>query len=167
MNQISNTIVEMLAQRQRVNKSTDLEQLTRSLSSKHPGILLEDVIQVFKQFAQDGAGSLVRRRGNNPTRFLWNYNLKEYAEKAMGKRQDVSGLSELGRALRPHELETKRSVGRPKGSKNKTSKIEFQMPKESMIETKPLVTINFELPKGTTAKDIAAVLDLLKETKLK
>ena len=171
MNQVGQQVIEVLSQRQRVNKSTDLEQLTKMLARNNPSILLEDVIQVFRQFSNDGAGSIVRRRGKNPTRFIWNYNLKEYAEKALGKRQDVSELSELGRALRPHELKPKRRVGRPKTNKSEVPKVKFQIPKETIIETKeaskPIVTINFELPKGTTAKDLAAVLDLLKATKVK
>lgn len=153
MNQFETTAFNMLANRQRINNKTDILQFTRIIRNEVPEATEEDTMAFFKSLQDEGKGVLIRGRGDNPTRFIWKYNLKEVAEQALGKRQDASLLDTKAKVL-AKPVKAKR--GRPVGSKNKT----YKMKSGTRTEVQATQAIVFQLPANFSKEDVQALIDL-------
>lgn len=158
MNQLETTVFKMLADRQRINNKTDITQYTRYIRAQLPNTTPEDVLAFFKNLEAQGKGVVIIGRRGNPDRFIWNYNLREVAQNALGNKTEASPAKQAVKVKR--KVVAKRKAGRPAGSKNRTVKI---------IEPKDLSpTLNFsiQLSTNTRPEDIQALIELANSLKV-
>jgi hypothetical protein len=86
-NNVAKAVFENMAGRRRYRKYTNLRFLRRQLEANgKETIAPEKLMSVFKTLEQMGLGSIVIGRRKNPTKFIWNYNLKDVAQVAAGKK---------------------------------------------------------------------------------
>lgn len=78
-------LVNDLSTRERFRARSDLRKMLKALEEKNKSVNKDDFMAVFHALQKMGFGSLVIGRGTNPTRFVWNYNLKDIGLAAKGK----------------------------------------------------------------------------------
>jgi len=147
MNQVETTIYKYLSARQRVNRETNVTRLSSMITHTNPDLSEDAVLGFFRKLQDEGKGSLIIGRKDNPTRFLWDYNLKEVALKALGEP-----VKEVKAITKPQKKR-----GPKPGSKRLKAKSTSETTKPT--EVVPVVTLNFEL-KGANPKDIQALIEL-------
>lgn len=131
------------ANRERFRRHTDIPYFVRTLEAEGIKVKQDDLLIAFKRMSDLGLGTLVYGRGKAPSRFIWNYNLKDIAKAAQGKKslQDAERLN------------------------TKVAAIRQRMSPEQ--EAKPTVSadsnvITFSIPKDTVSKEnILKVIELL------
>lgn len=158
-----------LAERKRFRNITDISHLKNALIRSGEKIIDEDYIAVFKELEAIGVGSLIIGRRGKPSRFKWNYSLKNIGEAAInGKDVVVTPL---------HNTKTKRTLqlvpvapqpkkrGRKPGTKNaiKTTHVKLDAPK-----VEPHVEIDIPVKKdtGTNVLYVALRPDFVFQTNL-
>lgn len=144
--------VDILSARQRMRRVTDLNNFYRFITKKHPDIKDTDFLNVFKKLDNEGAGSLIIGRKNNPNRFIWNYNLKEVAE-SLKKGKDISSL----------KLLTKKSKQR-RVSKRDVKPIQEQEVVAAKHLLSPQIVIQFS--PETPQTEIKALLELVRDLQM-
>lgn len=128
-NETAKSILTHFASRERFRRETDMNRFQSVLLRTGSKVVEKDYHETFKRFQELGLGSIVYGRGNNPTRFVWNYDLKTVGKAAVGQQDTVQ---ELPKAAKP--VRAVRHRGRPKGSKNKgLSKTELLKALEGLI----------------------------------
>ena len=90
-------------------------------------------------------GSIVYGRNGQPTRFIWNYNLKSVGKSAFSEEKEPVKLPEA-------QAQVKRGRGRPKGSKNKPKQLDRKLEAYKVILDQ-------------AASIIASARDIVKEIK--
>lgn len=91
-NETSKALFKMLESRERSRSVTDVRQIFYQLSETNPKISADELIATFKKLEDLGMGSIIHGRDSNPTRFKWNYSLKDIAQKANGKEVALKPL---------------------------------------------------------------------------
>ena len=84
-NETAKNVFDTFANRLRFRRHTNLDRLQFDLIHKGKKIVPEEFQTLFQKLQEMGIGSIVNGRGNNPTRFVWNYNLKAVAKSAEQK----------------------------------------------------------------------------------
>lgn len=142
------TIFKVFGKRQRFRRHTNLDLFFKVIQQEDPTINEREFLSVFKGLQDQGAGSLVIGRKDNPTRFVWNYNLKEVANVAKRGR-GLQGLDPLPKRSRyvPTLVNSDRPVVIPMEPK-----------KQNSVGGGVNITIQF--PEGTRAEDMKALLEL-------
>ncbi len=154
VNQNAETLIlKALGERTRFRRKTDLSRLYRSMSDKVPR---QDFYAVFKKLAQNGAGSLIIGRRNNPDRFAWNYNLKEVAARA-AKGQDIQSLPEL-----PPKARTRRMVKKDVRIEKRKVVRRQELSPAKENNTVATIQVSFQVPANTPQSEILALIDLAK-----
>lgn len=168
MNQVETTIYKLLSNRQRVNTKTDIVQFTRSVRQNEPSISEQDVLAVFKQMQDQGYGTLVNRRGKNPTRFYWTYNLKDVAQKVLGNTSIQLVALDKSLPASRQKVTVKPSVAiqkrRARKLKAKPSKAAATSLHAAML---PPIVISLQLSADTSPKDLQALIELANSLKQK
>lgn len=139
-NDTSKAIFNELSGRQRSHARINIRSLKYDLLTK--GTVIEDdkFIDTFKKLMALGIGSLVVGRAGKPTRFIWNYKLR-----------DITGAVNT-----QPEIKVIAKPGRPKGAPNK----------KKALTTSP-ISITFNLSANTRTEDLAALISLAKELESK
>lgn len=98
--QVAKVMFEEFSSRQRYRDNTNVHHLHNTLRTKGVKLSEDDIITAFKQLTEMGIGKIIFGRGKNPTRFLWNYNLKDVAKAAQGKKplEEAQLLKAVSRA---------------------------------------------------------------------
>lgn len=81
----SKAIFEVLKDRKRFRRYTNLSQFNQVLLNKGYKVVEDEYFDTFKALEKAGAGSLIIGRKGNPNRFIWDYNLKDVAKAASGE----------------------------------------------------------------------------------
>lgn len=182
-------VLKSFTKRRRVNSVTDLDQLYKQFRAQYKSLTQDDIKAVFKELQDKGVGSVVIGRGLKPTRFIWKYNLKDVAERAlagMNNFDKLQPLSEVSRAriidpvsrkmireavtgphaAKPRKIRTKRvkrNLGPIKASQSGIK------PNEILVQfqpnARPVIQLNLELPASMSQKDIEALISLVTEAK--
>lgn len=161
MNQVEQSVFKMLANRQRLSKKTDIPQFTKYLKHVEPNASEKDVLEVFKKLQEEGYGSVIIGRGDKPTRFIWDYNLKDVAQKVLGNEVEVMPLDASKRSVKTRKTRADKGMPRTK----KPRKIAIRKPSE-LKQVQPVISINLKLGEGTSVKDIQALLELANSLKV-
>lgn len=135
------SILSHFASRARTTSSTDLRRLKYLLLNNGNVIEDKEYLGVFKLLQNKGVGAIIYGRKGKPDRFKWNYSLKVISQNALSGLtfQEPSEDEELPLAAEPvfpEQTTEKRKPGRPRGSKNKSSKKAIKMIAKSKVETK-------------------------------
>lgn len=165
MNQLEKTVFEMLADRQRINNKTNLDQFFVYLRNRVPNASDSDLMSVFKSLEELGYGSIVYGRGNNPTRFLWNYNLSDVARKELGEDVEIRPFTKRA-PIKKKKVFTRKIAKKIKPIKF-SKKQETAKPTAQVDSTIPVVSINLQLGKDISPKDIQALIELANSLKSK
>lgn len=142
--QTSKIVFDTLSKRLRFRRETNLDKFHNQLINEGEKIVEDEYLDTFKQLQKLGIGALVHGRGNRPTRFKWNYNLKDVAKSAFS--DEKIDFATLEKKVVP-KVSTKRSIS-PK------------------VDTKPSsLSITLEISSNSRPEDITALLDLAKQLK--
>jgi hypothetical protein len=162
------TVFEVLSERQRSRKRTDLNNLFRQVLRGNPNADHNAFMELFKGMDSNGMGKLVKGRGRNPDRFIWGYDLRQSAEKmriggvnpATKKQLDLvtEAKIETKTTKRPGRP-VKRNIGSLKAKPRPTAKIDYI----AQPEASPVV-IQLQLPNTMSKQDIEALIKLIKGT---
>lgn len=114
-NSTAKSLAKMLAARERFSRETDIKRLYVSLIREGQKLVPNEYNGFFKDLEEAGVGSIIHGRKGNPTRFKWNYSLKD-----VGNRILHPEAKRVIQELPEQNIPKKR--GRPLGSKNKASK---------------------------------------------
>ncbi len=107
-------LINDLSERQRYRHRTDLRKMFTALESEHKNVDKKEFMEAFKMLQDLGIGSIVHGRGTTPTRFLWNYNLRDVGLVAKGKMKPNEMQQLLnGKPVEP-QLQSYRSQGEPR-----------------------------------------------------
>lgn len=151
-------VFEDLSKRERFRRETNLINYERKLLNSGKKIIHGEYLQVWKMLQDLGVGSLIIGRNKTPTRFIWNYNLKDVAKSVKYKQPLKEETTIPPQASVP--VSSKRGRGRPKGSKNKKTLVEFS-PKHTTTTGSPEILIR--IPAGALKPDqLRHVLDLMR-----
>lgn len=126
-------------------KTTNIDRLKNLLLAKGEKIVDKEYMETFKRLQDMDYGSIVYGRNGQPTRFIWNYNLKSVGKSAFSEEKEPVKLPEA-------QSPVKRGRGRPKGSKNKPKQIDRK------LETYKVIL-------DQAASIIASARDIVKEIK--
>lgn len=165
MNQLEKTVYEMLADRQRINNKTNLDQFFVYLRGRVPNATDSDLMSVFKSLEELGYGSIVYGRGGNPTRFLWNYNLSDVARKELGEDVEIRPFTKRN-PVKKKKIFTRKVTKKVKPVKFSKKEVAAKpiVQNDSAI---PVVSINLQLDKDISPKDIQALIELANSLKSK
>lgn len=144
----SKAIFDSWIQRQRFSQKTNLDKFKGNLLNQGEKIVDEEFQKTFKCLEDLGIGSIIHGRGKNPTRFIWNYNLKDVAQMSMGT---LSGEKVI--ALPVNKKKTKRKVltdEKPVGRPRKTVS----------VGSAAYIKLTIDIPAGSNPEEIAALLEL-------
>lgn len=131
-NETAKSILTHFAGRERFRRETDMNRFQSVLLRSGQKVVEKDYLETFKRFESLGLGVIVYGRGSNPSRFIWNYDLKTVGKAAVGQQEAVQELPKALKTVRT----AKRRPGRPKGSKNKAlSKAEVIKTLEKLLES--------------------------------
>lgn len=120
-NNTAKAIMADFAERRRFRKTTNIDRLKNLLLAKGEKIVDKEYMETFKRLQDMDYGSIVYGRNGQPTRFVWNYNLKSVGRSAFtGEDKEPIKLPEV-------QTPVKRGRGRPKGSKNKPKQIDRKL----------------------------------------
>ncbi len=78
-------LIDEFASRERHRGRSDLRKMFNALKEEHAEVNKDDFMRVFEELQKLGLGSIIIGRGTSPTRFVWNYNLKEIGLAAQGR----------------------------------------------------------------------------------
>ncbi len=81
-----------LGLRDRLRHTTDLGRFRNKLLQAKERIIETDYMQTFKDLESLGIGSISYGRGKNPTKFIWNYNLREIGKLATEGRTTTTEI---------------------------------------------------------------------------
>lgn len=146
------TIFKVFGKRQRFRRHTNLDLFFKVIAQEDPSITEREFLEVFKTLQNQGAGSLVIGRKDNPTRFVWNYNLKEVANVARRGR-GLQGLDPLPK--RSKYIPTLLNSDKPKLVSQPEPIKAAAVPKSAGG-----VNITIQFPEGTRPEDMKALLEL-------
>lgn len=150
MNHTEAIVLKTLTERQRVNKKTNLTHLFQSLKRDNEVLNRDEFYSFFKDLQDRGLGVMIKGRRDNPDRFIWNYNLKEVAQKVLGVSDKIT----------PH-IPVKKKLGRPFGSKNKMKALPVPTVTNPVKKAK---SVSFKLiVDPSNVKDVEALLQLVNE----
>jgi hypothetical protein len=132
-------IFNELGRRVRSRSRLDLRKLKYEILSSGNQVVDEEYVETFKKLQASGAGKLVSGRLGNPTRFIWNYKLKDVTNSAFEPETKVNepGIKPVRR-------------------KSKTRS------KHKDLSLAP-ITITFQLPNDIRSEDLSALMSLVKE----
>lgn len=180
-------ILKSFTKRQRVNSVTDLDQLYRQFRAQYKTLTEDDIKAVFKELQDKGAGSYVIGRGLNPTRFIWRYNLKEVAERALAGLYNFKTLKPLEetsrariidpvsrktlreavtgpQAVKPRRRHT-RKVNPLKTTNRASQANDNEITVQYQPSVRPVIQLNLELPASMSQKDIEALISLVTDAR--
>lgn len=130
LNDASIALFESFKNRKRFRRRTNVNLLHQELVAKFGKIEESQLIETFKMLQDMEFGSLVVGRRNNPTRFIWNYSLKDLAKAAKGELK----MDEIN-AIPPLDSRYKRKPSKPEPTK------EVEVPVTPTFSDKKIIVI--------------------------
>lgn len=88
-------VFDILAERNRHRQRTDIKNLFRMAQKIENKLDYPSFLEVFKKLQANDVGSLIIGRRGNPDRFVWNYNLKAFANKVKANGLNPTTLKQL------------------------------------------------------------------------
>lgn len=137
-NDTSRAIFSKLGDRQRSRARINIRALKYDLLMNGQKVVEEEFLATFKKLMDLGVGSLVVGRGGNPTRFIWNYKLKDVAKAAKSDKVVT--------------------IRRPKKFEAAVVPVE-----KVTVKEKTPISITFNLSPNIRGEDLAALISLAKE----
>lgn len=165
---VSKIVFDMFSARERFRRRSDLRRMHSNLVLEGKQISYDDFLTVFENLQDAGVGRIVVGRKNNPDRFLWNYNIKEVAQRAK-QGVSVEALEPLPVAIRKRTRKVKRQskvIAKPTESHSVSVKQmdNYTQAKKNLTDT---LNINITLSPQTRPEDVTALLGLLNEMQAK
>lgn len=145
-NDTAKAIFNRLADKKRSRSRINIRALKYEMLTNGQKVVEEEFLNTFKKLMDLGVGSLVVGRAGNPTRFIWNYKLKDVAMAA--KSDKVAPVKTI---RRPRKLESVPAI------------VPVQKVTMSPIKDKTPISITFNLSPDIRGEDLAALISLAKE----
>lgn len=113
-NKTAEAIFGIFSERIRFRRVTNLQKLHNDLVNQNKPVDDDDMVQTFKSLEDAGLGALVIGRNGNPSRFVWDYNLKEVAKAALEGKPSVDQAARLTAMKRKVHRRTRHKVKKAK-----------------------------------------------------
>lgn len=159
-------VFDVLSERQRSRKRTDIDNLFRQVLRGNPQADHKAFMDLFIGMDSNGMGRLIRGRGRNPNRFIWGYDLKAVAEKIKAGGVNPATVKQLDLVTKS-KIESK-ALKRPKTQRQLKAKTKAAPKLRIASIVKPEanvaspVVIQLQLPNTMSKADIEALVKLIK-----
>lgn len=145
----ANTIFEALSKRERFRERITLKKFKYDLIKSGQKVVDQEFLDTFKKLEEAGVGSLVKGRGSNPDRFVWNFNLRDVgtAAFATNEKQELPVIKHRRKI---------RLTPKPVPSSNLLEEVTAQLQKSS-------VQVVINVSSRAKQEDVQALISLAQE----